>query len=391
MNHATHADRISRRAFCQTAAVAGTALTVLGTRGIAQVQAPPQKPSTNKADALKHPRTSLSMPGAYPGAVHQVSHAGVLRDGVPDPVILDAMVAKALLGLTGLTAIDDAWRRFVGPEDIIGLKVNPVAGKLLSTSPEIVEVIIAQLQHAGIPRDHLVIWDRREFELADAGFTTERFPGIRIVGTERKDAAGSFTNAEGVLHSEAMIDREWFYWADCEEKYDAETLPYMVNEGKHSYFTRLVTREFTKIINIPILKNAGASVTLCLKNLAYGAITNTGRLHKQLWAETCAEVPAFPPLRDKVVLNIVDGIKGCYNGGPGANPQFFTDYKTILVGTDPVAVDRIGYDIVIKKRIDEKVQKEDMPRGRAFLALAEQMGLGVAEREKITLEHTTLS
>ena len=391
MNHATHADRISRRAFCQTAAVAGTALTVLGTRGIAQVQAPPQKPSTNQADALKHPRTSLSMPGAYPGAVHQVSHAGVLRDGVPDPVILDAMVAKALLGLTGLTAIDDAWRRFVGPEDIIGLKVNPVAGKLLSTSPEIVEVIIAQLQHAGIPRDHLVIWDRREFELADAGFTTERFPGIRIVGTERKDAAGSFTNAEGVLHSEAMIDREWFYWADCEEKYDAETLPYMVNEGKHSYFTRLVTREFTKIINIPILKNAGASVTLCLKNLAYGAITNTGRLHKQLWAETCAEVPAFPPLRDKVVLNIVDGIKGCYNGGPGANPQFFTDYKTILVGTDPVAVDRIGYDIVIKKRIDEKVQKEDMPRGRAFLALAEQMGLGVAEREKITLEHTTLS
>ena len=323
--------------------------------------------------------------------MQQVSHAGVLRDGVPDTAILDAMVSRALLGLTGLTAIDDAWRTFVGPKDIIGLKVNPVAGKLLSTSPEIVEVIIHQLQHAGIPKDHIVIWDRREFELADAGFTAERFPGIRLVGTERKDDAGSFTNAEGVLHSEAMIDREWYYWADCEEKYDAETLPYMVNEGKHSYFTRLVTKDLTKIINIPILKNAGASVTLCLKNLAYGAITNTGRLHKQLWAETCAEVPAFPPLRDKVVLNIVDGIRGCYNGGPGANPQFFTDYKTILVGTDPVAVDRVGYDIVIKKRIEEKVQKEDTPRGRSFLLLAEQMGLGTAEREKITLEHTTLS
>jgi hypothetical protein len=391
MKTCSRADLISRRAFCRTAAVAGTALTVLGTRGLAQVQAPPQKPSTNKADALKHPRVALSMPGAYPAAVQQVTHAGVLRDGVPDPAVLDAMVSRALLGLTGLAAIDDAWRKFVGPKDIIGLKVNPVAGKLLSTSPEIVEVIIRQLQHAGIPKDHIVIWDRREFELADAGFTAERFPGMRIVGTERKDAAGSFTNAEGVLHSEAMIDREWFYWADCEEKYDAETLPYMVNEGKHSYFTRLVTKEFTKIINIPILKNAGASVTLCLKNLAYGAITNTGRLHKQLWAETCAEVPAFPPLRDKVVLNIVDGIRGCYNGGPAANPQFFTDYKTILVGTDPVAVDRVGYDIVIKKRIDEKVQKEDTPRGRSFLMLAEQMGLGTADMEKITLEHTVLS
>ena len=384
-------DGISRRDFCRHAALAGTALTVLGTQGIAQVQTPPQKPSTNGAQALDHPRVATSMPGAYPGAVQQVTHAGSLRDGVPDPAVLDVMLTRALVGLTGAATIDDAWRTFVQPEDIIGLKVNPVAGKLLSTSPEIVEAVIRQLEHAGIPRDHLVIWDRREFEMHEVGFTAERFPGIRIVGTERKDAAGSFTDAAGVLYSEAMIDREWFYWADCEEKYDAETLPYMVNEGKHSYFSRLVTKDLTKIINMPILKNAGASVTLCLKNLAYGAITNTGRLHKQLWAETCAEVPAFPPLRDKVVLNIVDGIRGCYNGGPGANPQFFTDYKTILVGTDPVAVDRVGYDIVIKKRIEEKVQKEDSPRGRTFLALAEKMGLGTADPEKIALNQTVLS
>lgn len=386
-----HSGRVSRRTFCQQAAAAGTALAVLGTTGLAQVQAPPQKPSTNRTEALKHPRVPHSMPGAFPATVQQVTHPGSIKDGVPDPAVVETMVTRAMLGLTGLKAIDEAWLRFVSPDDIIGLKVNTVAGKLLSTSPEIVEVIIRQLRHAGIPQEHIVIWDRREFELAEAGFTAERFPGIRIVGTERKDAAGSFTNAAGVLHSEAMIDREWFYWADCEEKYDADTLPYMVNEGKHSYFTKLVTKDFTKIINIPILKNAGASVTLCLKNLAYGAITNTGRLHKQLWAETCAEVPAFPPLRDKVVLNIVDGIKGCYNGGPAANPQFFTDYKTILVGTDPVAVDRVGYDIVIKKRIEEKVQKEDTPKGRAFLMLAEQMGIGTADMAKITLEHTVLS
>ena len=51
----------------------------------------------------------------------------------------------------------------------------------------------------------------------------------------------------------------------------------------------------------------------------------------------------------------------------------------------------MGYDIVIKKRIEEKVQKEDTPRGRAFLTLAEKMGLGTADMEKITLEHTVLS
>jgi uncharacterized Fe-S center protein len=61
------------------------------------------------------------------------------------------------------------------------------------------------------------------------------------------------------------------------------------------------------------------------------------------------------------------------------------------VGTDPVAVDRVGYDIVIKKRIEEKVQKEDTPRGRAFLTLAEKMGLGTADMDKIALEHTVLA
>jgi uncharacterized protein (DUF362 family) len=349
-------------------------------------QQTPTKPATNVADAHKVPRTPASMPGKFPGRVVQALHGNPAPGGMPDAVLLDRMLGNALVSLTGASTATRAWREFVSPDDIVGLKVNPVAGKLLSTSPEIVEVIIRQLEAAGIPRSRIVIWDRREFEMHEVGFTGDRFPGVTIVGTERKDAQGSFVNAEGKLYSEEMIDREWYYWADVEEKYDAETLPYMVNEGKHSYFSRICTKDVTKIINIPILKNAGPSVTLCLKNLAYGAITNTGRLHKQLWAETCAEVPAFAPLRDKVILNIVDGIKGCYNGGPGANPEFITAFNTLLLGTDPVAVDRIGYDIILAKRLELKVQKEESPRGRAFLDLAQKLQLGTADREKISLE-----
>lgn len=394
MNCSSDHDHINRRDFCRTAAAAGVAMSLFGITQAGQTQQteqPPKKPSTNGEQALAYPRTGASLPGKYPGRVAQASHDKAIANNAPDPAVVDAMLTRTMLGLTGASSIKSAWQEFVTPEDIIGLKVNPVAGKLLSTSPEIVQVIIRQLEESGIPRDHIVIWDRREFELGDAGFTEERFPGIRITGTERKDASGSFTDAKGKLYGEAMIDRDWYYWADVEEHYDSETLPYMINEGKHSYFTRIVTQDVTKIINIPILKNAGATVTLCLKNLAYGAISNTGRLHKHLWAETCAEVPAFPPLRDKVVLNIVDGIRGCYNGGPGANPEFFTDYKTILAGTDPVAVDQIGYDIVLKKRLETRIQKEESPRGRTFLTLAEKMGLGTADKQKITLDHALLS
>jgi hypothetical protein len=383
---------LSRRKFFKSVAVGGIGAAVLtpSFTNILAKMAPDDKPATNIKDVEKYPRNKNSMPGKYPGKVVQVKDEKSIADNKYNRDEIDKMVSRGMVKLTGEEDINKAWLQFVSPNEVIGLKVNPIGGAQLTTSLEIVSVIISQLMAAGIPKDKIVIWDRREFELQEAGFTEENFPGIKITGTERKDKDGSFYNKEGKLYSEEMIDKDWYYWADVEEKYDAETLPYMINEGKYSYFTKICTQQVDKIINIPVMKNAGASVTLCMKNLAYGSISNTGRLHKSLWSETTAEVCAFPPLRDKVVLNIIDGIKGCYNGGPGANPQFFTEYKTILLGTDPVAVDRVGYDIVYKKRVEEKIQKEESPKGRMFLELAEKLKLGVADLEKINLEKTEL-
>ncbi len=365
-------------------------LLILSVTNLIPQTAQPTKPATNINDALKFPHNENSMPGKFPGKVSQVNH---INSVVDNKIIYNAaynMVAKGMLSLTGASSLKDAWKMFFNENDKIGLKVNPVAGPTLSTSVEVILAIVKQLEEAGISRKNILIWDRREDQLAEAGFTKEVFPGIKIIGTERRGENGTMYDENGNLYSERMIDKDWYYWADCEDKYDSATIPYMVNEGKNSYFTKIVTQIVDKIINVPILKNAGSSITLSLKNLAYGSITNTGRLHKQLWSETSAEVCAFPPLRDKVVLNIVDGIKGCFNGGPGANPQFFFDFKTVLVGTDPVAVDRIGYDIILKKRIEEKLQKEDSPRGKLFLELAQNLKLGVADIDKIQLQKIEL-
>lgn len=394
MHPAEKPKRIDRREFVKLAAAGGLAAAipavVPGTL-LGQEKALPAKPATNIKDAQKIPRSAGSMPGKFPGAVVQANHDRSIANDKVDLAVVDGMVRKSLMELTGASTAAAAWKEFVTPDDIIGLKVNPVAGKTLSTSPEITHAVIKQLVEAGIPMKNIVIWDRREFELHEVGFTSENFPGVKIIGTERKDEKGSYYDANGVLYGKQMIDESWYYWADVEQKYDAETIPYMVNEGKYSYFGTICTKDVTKIINIPILKNAGPTVTLCLKNLAFGCISNTGRLHKNLWAETCAEVPAFAPIRDKVVLNIVDGIKGCFHGGPGADPKFFTEYKTVLVGTDPVAVDRIGYEIVLKKRLDEKVQKAEAPVGRKFMDLARDLGLGASDLEKINLKKLSLS
>ncbi len=385
--------KISRRNFFNLAAAGGLGAALsplISKKGWAQDPQPKIKPLTNIKDALAYTRTPDSLPGKYPGKVVQVYDENCITNNEPDQQAVDRMLEKAMLELTGLSTLKDAWFQFVSPRDRIGLKINPIGGKILSTSHQVVRAVIGQLVSAGIPKEQIVIWDRREFELHEAGFTADNYPGIRITGTEQQDAAGSFYDADGVLYGEKMIDKDWYYWADVEEEYDAYTIPYMVNSGKYSFFSKICTQQVDRIINIPILKNAGASVTLCLKNLAYGVVSNTGRLHKDLWGETCAQVCAFPPVRDKVVLNIGDGIRGCFNGGPGANPQFITDFKTLLVGTDPVAVDRIGYEVVLKKRIDEGVQTEDQPRAREFMNMAQELGLGVAELDKIEVRKINL-
>jgi len=391
--HSFHSTKkIGRRLFFKTA-------TVLGAGAWLSLRFPesssaldnPSKPATNGKDALKYPRTQWSMPGKYPARVVEVTHPGCVVDRKPQAKAAEEMVKQGMLALTGAKSLKEAWRQFVTPGEIIGLKVNPVAGKDLSTSLEITHAVIDQLLKAGIPAKDIVIWDRRQFELREVGFNEENFPGIRIAGTEIKDKDGSFTNQEGKLYSEEMIDKNWYYWADVEGEYDAETMPYMVNGGKYSYFTRICTTQVDKIINIPILKNAGSSVTICMKNLAYGSVSNTGRLHKELWADTTAEVCAFPPIRDKTVLNIVDGMIGCYQGGPAATPQFITDFKVMLFGTDPVAVDRVGYDIILHKRIAENIVTEESPRGRVFMNMAEELGLGCADLEKIERVKVDLS
>lgn len=381
-------DKSGRRKFFKIAALGSLGASIMSPMMIKStvaktISGDDEKTKTNIDDALKYPRNENSIPGKYPGKVAQINNPKSVVDDNPQEEEAYKMLKEGMIALTGEKNLKKAWKQFIKPDEIIGLKVNPVAGKPLSTSHAVTKSIVKQLLETGIPKENIVIWDRRLMQLHDTGYTDENYPGIKITGTEQQDAEGGFYDKDGVMYGEKMIDKEWYYWADCEEEYDAYTLPYMVNSGKYSYFTKICTQEIDKIINVPILKNAGPTVTLCLKNLAYGVITNTGRLHKPLWSETCAEVCAFPPIRDKLVLNIVDGLRGCYEGGPGANPQFIYNYGTILIGTDPVAVDRIGYDIVIAKRMEEGVQEEESPKGIKYMEMAEKLELGISDPEKI--------
>ena len=118
---------------------------------------------------------------------------------------------------------------------------------------------------------------------------------------------------------------------------------------------RLVSQKLTKIINIPNMKDHGATgATGCLKNIAYGSFSNVARTHNRGVSHTLSFVGALAavePLRSKTVLQIMDGLRGVWHGGPFAPTLKYVFFpRTIMFGTDPVAIDRLLLDVIDDER-----------------------------------------
>ena len=252
--------------------------------------------------------------------------------------------------------------------------------------------MIDGLQEAGVPRGQIAVWDRRLLDLTSGGFTRERFPGIELLGTEVVGPNGKYTNDKGEFWSLENIDREALsYFADVEGDYPPDDMPYMVNGGKHSYFSKLVTRRFTKIINLPVLKSVmPVGISFCLKNLAYGSLSNTSRLHR-VGVNAIPEPCAFPCLRDKVVLHIGDALLASYRGGVGAPPRYTWDANVLLIGSDGVAVDLIAQEFLTAVRIAKGAQSTPDPTIRIYLDMAAKLGLGVSDRSKVDLREFAMA
>ena len=60
---------------------------------------------------------------------------------------------------------------------------------------------------------------------------------------------------------------------------------------------------------------------------------------------------SIEPLRSRTVLQIMDGIRGVWHGGPFARTTKYVFYpKQIMFATDPVAIDRLLLDIIENER-----------------------------------------
>jgi len=379
---------ISRRGFLK---VAGGAGLILGTPSLwaqeKEERRPPQTVKTNIDDAMKVPKGKHALPGAFPGNVVEVFHPAATREKTIDAAVVGQMVARGIEDLTGKN-LKDSFPLFFDKHDVVGIKVNPVGAGLISTRLEVVDALIDWLKKGGIPAQNIIIWDRFDYMLKDAGYTPERFPGVGIVGLQTMDEAAAegktedqskWLGKDGKHVSVDQFDQDVYYWAEVDGPTDLPYLNQHVFNGKHSYFGKLLTKTLTKIINVPVFKNTGNGISMATKNMGYGAVCNTGRLHRPLFFNVCTEVLAFPPVRDKMVLNVTDGLIGQYDGGPMPVAQFTYNYNRLFFATDPFALDMICHNLMVEKRKEMGVKVNEHPRYTDYLRYAEKLGLGVVD------------
>jgi hypothetical protein len=383
---------MDRRRFLQAlGASSATAGVVLGVPSATRAAAEPAV-ETNIAEFLKAPRGKHALPGPFPGRVVQVTDPRSMKGDTFDGGVVSEMVRNGIATLTGQD-LAASFRLLFDRSDVVGIKVNPVGPPLISVRLEVVDALVAWLTDGGIAPENIVIWDRFDSMLKDAGFTRERFPGLRVEGLQTMDEEGdSWRDAGGRHVSEDRFDRETYYFAKGVVgkavrgyKDDEAYRNQHVFAGEQSYFGKLLTQRVTKIVNVASFKNTGHGISMATKNLGYGSLCNTGRLHAPLFFNVCTEVLAAPVIRDKLVLNVLDALRGQYDGGPDKNAQFVYPNHTLYLATDPFAMDMIGHQHLVAKRREMGVAVNDHPRFTDYLFYAEGLGLGVVSPGKIEL------
>ncbi len=179
------------------------------------------------------------------------------------PVVQD-MVARGIERLTGKGDVKSAWLKFVGPKDVIGIKVYSGPGANSGTRPAVVEAVVRGLLEAGIPATNVIVWDahltRVRLEFSDLA---ERY-NIRLAGS-----------------ADAGYDPNVFYDNETPGNLSAGDLEFdrdRATTGRKSYVSKLLTGSVTKIINIsPLLNHNLAGVCGNLYGLAMGSVDNTLR------------------------------------------------------------------------------------------------------------------
>jgi len=147
----------------------------------------------------------------------------------------------------------------------------------------------------------------------------------------------------------------------------------------------LPVKECTALINVPSVKvHSLTGIAVSIKN--YINFAKIRMFYHNNGSVKLPETWLLPEVKGKTRLIVVDMLRPYFGPGPQINPLHQWDYKGILVGTDPVAVDTVCLSICQKKRNLFKGEEWLIsPPPRSLAAADTVYHLGTSDPSKIKL------
>jgi uncharacterized protein (DUF362 family) len=268
--------------------------------------------------------------------------------GRTDEARIGRMFERGLVLLTGGTSAAEAVRAVFSPSDRVGLKINAIAGRDLTTPPEVALPLARLLIQGGLSARSLVIWDRTNREVREAGYKLNLDGSeFRVFGT---DTAGVGYGSEPFIHR---------------------------NIG--SLFSHIQTDFVTASVSLAVLKDHGvAGVTAGMKNY-FGAVHNPNKYHDTNCDPYVAELFEAAPVKAKHRLTVLDALTIQYHRGPSYHARWAERAETLVFSLDPVAADAVGWRLIesLRKANGLPTLGEER-RAPAYIQTAERLGLGKA-------------
>lgn len=318
------------------------------------------------------PATSTIFSASDPAALDQFEE---------NPAVTRRMVDQLVLAVTQQPDVGKAWRSLVSPADRVGIKVCAAGGRYFASHRGIVEAIVAGLGEAGVPPERIIVWDRDGAELRAAGFIARR-GGYQVRGI----TPTSGYDREAPITAPVLGKLIWgdLLFQDPRKRggkraTEAEQL------SSTSHLASVVSREITKIINVPVLSDeSGCGIAGALYNMTVPNVDNSRRFTQMDGGpDAIPDLYADEHLGPKVVLTIMDALRPQYAGGPHFNPNYAFSWHVLYASKDPVALDAHALRLIEGWRKESKLP----PIGRRaeWLESAAQAGLGNFAEGKILL------
>ncbi len=307
----------------------------------------PQPSPTSAAPVLSRELLTAHWPQTETSRVVTVRHSGVWAGDQLDPAVITQMLDAGLSQLAGGADALPVWRTLFDPQERVLLKVNCISAGG-PTQPAVAYAVAQRLVDAGLAPENILIFDRTDRELQDAGYTlNDGGPGVQCHGARGEGQEATFTPATVR------------FWQEL-ESYDA-------------------------IINIPTPKGHGISGCSCALKNHFGSVNRPGALHPGGCDPSLAELNGHPIIQAKTRLVV---------GAAVTVSPFSWDHPehddVLLLAFDPVALDTVARDILVEHTQRQGQDGGGLVNGSHFLktAQAQQVGatdVGLIDSQEVVL------